>query len=275
MEVWGGNCQVDRSFEMPGLHTWVYSRPFGNSGSGGDVYYVSSCASGRITRLLLADVSGHGPEVSDLALGLRDLMRQNVNVVKQTRFIEGMNQQFTKLSATGSFATALVATFFQPTRRLTLCNAGHPAPLHYDRQLERWSRVESPSIEPSVVTGTPLGVFDEARYPQVEMKLSDGDMVLLFSDALIESQIGDGTLRGEDGLLSLVNDLDLSAPQEFLHSVINGVAQEHPGRDFDDDVTALLVQATGTSTRWSDNLMAIFRLLRGVDDHTILEPRGT
>ena len=94
MEVWGGNEAVERSVQTAGLDIWVYNRPYGQAAGGGDVYYLSSCASGRITRILLADVSGHGEVVSQTAVGLRDLMRRNVNFVKQTRFVRAMNRQF-------------------------------------------------------------------------------------------------------------------------------------------------------------------------------------
>ena len=113
MEVWGGNQCVDRSFQTPGLKVWVYSRPFGQAVGGGDVYYLSSCASGRITRMLLADVSGHGEMVSQMAVALRDLMRPNVNYIRQTRFVQAMNQQFSEFSEQGGFATALASTFFR------------------------------------------------------------------------------------------------------------------------------------------------------------------
>jgi hypothetical protein len=55
MEVWGGNALIDTSVSISGLDAWVYSKPFENGEAGGDVHYVSSCATGRITRLLLAD----------------------------------------------------------------------------------------------------------------------------------------------------------------------------------------------------------------------------
>ena len=42
-------------------------------------YYASSCAAGRITRLLLADVSGHGKSVAAIAADLRLLMRRFIN----------------------------------------------------------------------------------------------------------------------------------------------------------------------------------------------------
>lgn len=111
---------------MPGLDLWVHGEPFRSSDGGGDVYYLSSCASGRITRMLLADVSGHGASVAPVAVALRDLMRRNINFIKQTQLVASLNSQFESISATGCFATALVSTFFSPTKTLSVCNAGHP-----------------------------------------------------------------------------------------------------------------------------------------------------
>src|SRR3954468_1802945 len=118
MEVWGGNQLVDSGVVMAGLDAWVYCRPFGASVAGGDVYYVSSCATGRITRLLVADVSGHGSAVCAVAGDLRTLMRRHVNRIDASSFVRSMNQQFAGLAKSGCFATAVVATFFGPAARL-------------------------------------------------------------------------------------------------------------------------------------------------------------
>src|SRR5947207_10019185 len=115
MEVWGGNQAADSGVIMAGLDAWVYSKPFGQADAGGDVYYVSSCATGRITRLLVADVSGHGASVSEIAGNLRHMMRRFVNYLDQSRFVGEMNRQFTEHSKLGNFATAVVTTFFAPT----------------------------------------------------------------------------------------------------------------------------------------------------------------
>src|SRR5580692_6613448 len=128
MEVWGGSQLTTRGVEMGGLDAWVYSKPFGHAEHGGDVYYASSCATGRITRLLLADVAGHGLSVASTAANLRTLMRRFVNRLDQNEFVRLLNQQFTALSKDGAFATAVVATFFEPSRVMTVCNAGHPRP---------------------------------------------------------------------------------------------------------------------------------------------------
>src|SRR6202451_978889 len=119
MEVWGGSQLTTRRVEMGGLDAWVYSKPFGEAQRGGDVYYASSCATGRITRLLLADVSGHGNAVASTAADLRALMRRFVNRLDQKEVVRLLNEQFTEVSRHGSFATAVLTTFFEPTRRLS------------------------------------------------------------------------------------------------------------------------------------------------------------
>src|SRR5580700_6663047 len=129
MEVWGGSQLTSSGVELAGLDVWVYSKPFGRAQRGGDVYYVSSCASGRMSRLLLADVSGHGKSVASTAADLRTLMRRFVNRLDQKEFVRLLNEQFTTLSRQGTFSTAVVTTFFAPSRRLSLCHAGHPRPL--------------------------------------------------------------------------------------------------------------------------------------------------
>src|SRR6202041_949514 len=93
MEVWGDSQLTARGIEMCGLNAWVYSKPFGQAQRGGDVYYASSCATGRISRLLLADVSGHGNAVAATAADLRTLMRRFVNRLDQSEFVRLLNPE--------------------------------------------------------------------------------------------------------------------------------------------------------------------------------------
>src|SRR6476646_3209934 len=139
MEVWGGSQLTSRVVEFGGLDAWVYSKPYGQARSGGDVYYASSCATGRISRLLLADVSGHGNTVASTAANLRTLMRRFVNRLDQTEFVRLLNRQFTALSDSGPFATAVVDTVFAPSQCLIVCNAGHPRPLLYRAATREWT----------------------------------------------------------------------------------------------------------------------------------------
>ncbi len=266
MEVWGGNGLVDSGVSMAGLDAWVFSRPYGHSETGGDVHYVSSCATGRITRLLVADVSGHGAEVADIAAGLRRLMRRFINYIDQGAFVREMNGQFSALSQSGRFATALVTTFFAPTNEVSVCNAGHPPPLHYSGKKRTWAVLESASREAAGGANIPLGIADLGDYEQFGVRLAVGDLVLCYTDSLIESRAADGSMLGVKGLLEIARSIEASNPTEFVHALLAAVANRHEGNLDGDDVTVLLFRPNGMSPRVPirDRLLAPLRIMKSM-----------
>lgn len=266
MEVWGGNQAAEQHFHLPGLDIWLYSRPFDNATNGGDVYYLSSCASGRISRLLLADVSGHGPVVSQFALRLRDLMRRNINRISQAQFVEGMNEEFISFKQEGLFATALVGTFFASTGSFQLCAAGHPRPLLYRQTKNMWSILEA-TPEASKQPNLPLGIMKGLEYGQMRLDIKPGDMILLYTDGLTEARVAHGELLTEPGLLKMVNALDFTDPNQFLKSLLASFHAQLTA-PVGDDMTLLLARADSSRVSLRDNLLAPFRLLRGSRDST-------
>lgn len=262
MEVWGGSQITARGVEMGGLDAWVYSKPFGQAKRGGDVYYASSCATGRISRLLLADVAGHGNSVAATAADLRTLMRRFVNRLEQTEFVRLLNQQFTALSREGSFATAIVITFFAPSRRLIVCNAGHPRPFLYRAAERQWNFLghEGPDDQPGP-RNVPLGLFDVTEYEQFDLELESGDCLLSYTDALMESRDADGQMLGEVGLLRIMRLLGEVEPQELIETLLGEIAERYSENLSDDDVTVLVVRANGHKPRYSfrEKLWALVR----------------
>jgi sigma-B regulation protein RsbU (phosphoserine phosphatase) len=252
MEVWGGSQLTSQTVEMGGLDAWVYSKPFGDAQRGGDVYYASSCATGRITRLLLADVSGHGVTVASTAANLRTLMRRFVNRLDQNEFVRLLNQQFTALSESGTFATAIVSTFFAPTQRLIVCNAGHPRPLLYTAATGEWSFLGAePTAEDVSPNNMPLGILDITEYEQFDVQLETGDCVLSYTDALIESRDADGEMLGEAGLLRILRQLGGVEPRKLTKTLLREIRDRYPNNLTEDDVTVLLVRANGRRPKFS------------------------
>lgn len=236
LEVWGGNQAADNGVVMPGLDAWVYAQPFKGTDRGGDIHYLSSCATGRIVRLLIADVAGHGDTVATLSERLRNLMRRYMNYADQRRLVGDINREFTGVADVGRFATAIVATCWTPSQRLSITNAGHPPPLLYSARANTWSLLADsdasamPKTEPRNI---PLGIAP-ADYDEHRIRLADNDILLFYSDAIIEARSPDHRLLGFDGLIRLLNSLDSTDPKALITN-LRAAIREHDQRDDDDD----------------------------------------
>lgn len=262
MEVWGGNQAIDNGVIMPGLDAWVYARPFQQQAAGGDIHYVSSCATGRIIRLLVADVSGHGVEVAAVAVSLRTLMRRFVNYADQTKLVRGLNEEFTRLSELNRFATAIVATYWSPTDDLVISNAGHPRPLWYQAKTKTWQILENRKVSEGLAN-IPLGIAEPTNYDEMSIHLNPGDLVLVYTDSLIEASGADRRQMGEAGLIEIAQTIDAAKPESFIASLL-GAIRVKTGTDFGDDVTALLLRPNAMKPRVGPGLaiLASLRILR-------------
>jgi serine phosphatase RsbU (regulator of sigma subunit) len=272
MEVWGGNEATETSFVLPGLDAWIFARPYAHAAGGGDVHYVSSCATGRVTRLMVADVAGHGSPVAEIARALRTLMRRYVNFLDQTHLVRSLNREFAQLADLGTFATAVVATYWAPTGHLVTCNAGHPRPLLYRARTNSWQLLKSPGPArdrgpgDDTLSNLPLGIAEPTGYDQYSLRLSPGDLVLLYTDSFIESRdaAAGGNFLTEDGLLALAATLDASNPAAFIPALVSAVERRAGSTDLADDVTALLLRHSGTQppNALLRGLAAPFRIAR-------------
>jgi sigma-B regulation protein RsbU (phosphoserine phosphatase) len=157
-----------------------------------------------------------------------------------------LNQHFTALSKDGAFATAVVATFFEPTRRMTLCNAGHPRPLLYSAARKRWDFLGSDIPDPPGTkvgpSDLPLGLLDISEYSQFDVELEPGDRVLTYTDALMESNDASGEMLGEKGVLQILRLVGDVEPQELIRNLLSEIADRDPENLTQDDVTVVLVQ---------------------------------
>lgn len=254
MEVWGDNRAYSGALSVPGIDVEVHCVPHVGGEHGGDIYYISNCAAGIITRFVLADVSGHGEEVSDAAASLRRLMRKHINTADQSRFARALSEEFGRLSDSGRFATAALLTYFAPTDCLIVCNAGHPPPLLYSASADGWGPLEAGAAGASRVgnpdavgvPNLPLGVIEPTAYEQFAVALGRGDVVLLYSDALIEARAPGGQQLGVEGLLRLASTLGSVNDSTFRARLLDAIAEHAGGTALDDDATIVLLRHNGS-----------------------------
>lgn len=259
MEVFGGNRAVRQELRSPGLETWLESRPH-QSDAGGDIHFLSMCGSGRVTRLAIADVSGHGASASGMAARLRGMMAKHVNLLDQRRLARRLNKELTlgERDSPGQFATVALMTYFAPTDHLILCNAGHPPPLWYSTRRQEWDWLtpDAPDLGPSLseekvryagrpVSNLPLGVLEGTEYVQFAAKLSPGDLVIVYTDGLIEARNPTGEMLEPEGLMRLARAGGTEGtPQQLADRLLGALVDHQGGQEHDDDLTVAVIRHT-------------------------------
>jgi serine phosphatase RsbU (regulator of sigma subunit) len=267
-DVWGGHEATETMARTAGLDCWTLTQPC-EGDEGGDVFLLSSCSSGRITRALLADVQGHDEVAARLAGQLRELMTQTVDILNQRRLVRRLNRGFALLQEHERFASALVASYFQPSGVLSVCNAGHPAPLLFCSQDGRWSILEAGPAEGRPVStrarplNLPLGIFGSSDYSAFDVELHHDDLVLLYTDGLTEAtQAGDDLILNTEGLLQLVQDLDPSQPHELPRRLLERVEEWSGTRQHADDLSIVVMQRNDEAPSLGSDVVAPLRLLK-------------
>lgn len=207
-EIWGGGSAIDTGFTVPGMDGALFSRP-ADGKSGGDIYLVSNCNMGQVSKLVLADVAGHGESVARVGQVLSDLLRSNIAERDNDAFLSQLNAQFSQHeSLIGTvFATLACSTFYTRTRQFFFAYAGHPQIIL--GRAGRWQPLELAGPGDRL-DGLPIGVEESATFRQGCIRLDAGDWLLVYSDGLVEAR---NDLGQEYGLARILRDLDRLAPQ--------------------------------------------------------------
>ncbi len=187
-EVWGGNGVIHNLVELPGLRGVLYSRPC-TGAHGGDIHYLSVCGSGLMSRVCLADVAGHGETVAAIGRDIHDHLRRSVDVVDERKVLSRFNDRL-NAQAARAMTTAVLATYYPPRRRLTICYAGHPVGWLYRADRHQWSALQiaapPPVVRPAFVD-IPLGVGFTAQFTRHRFSVASGDRILLITDGVLET----------------------------------------------------------------------------------------
>ncbi len=142
--------------------------------------------------MVVADVSGKGVPASLIMASVRAALRAQVdNVYYLYEVIRRINLMLCRDTKLGEFVTLFYGVYDSHTRRLTYCNAGHPAGLI----LRDGKIIELPS------DGMVLGVDPEEKYGQAVIELKPHDLLLFYTDGLTDAMNFQGQLFGRQRVL--------------------------------------------------------------------------
>ena len=192
------------------------------------------------TALVIGDASGDSIPAAMVMTATRGALhallekcrsRQQIPVPHE--FVEELNRAILHVTAAQQFITLLFGIFDSRTGTLKYTNAGHCPPLH----------VRSGSVTELESHGLLLGVLNEATYLTAEVALHADDMLVLFSDGIIEARNSQGNMFQNKGIISALTDRNTATASATLQTVWAAYENHTGGRNLDDR-TLMVIRGT-------------------------------
>jgi phosphoserine phosphatase RsbU/P len=197
--------------------------------------------------LAVGDICGKGISAALLMTNLQATLRSNVmNLLRNggpggekhvAVLVERLNSQIYSYTSANKFATFFYALYNDAEQTLTYCNAGHNPPLYFtDGKVRRLT-----------AGGTVVGVFEDSRYDQETIQLSSGDLLVAYTDGIVESVNEYGEEFGESRLIQLIQE-NRDIPADTIKDIIvKQVLAWTFAEERDDDMTLIVARVKDQS----------------------------
>jgi len=194
---------------------------------GGD-YFDYFCHRRRTLQFVVADACGHGMPAALTICTFRELLHGEVRHMTE---LEGLFDELNRKLYTNAdqlrYLTAVFFDFDENNGELRYFNAGHHKPLIVRASGEHhW-------LEGG---GLPLGMFGDARYELQSCHVAPGDLLVLFTDGVVDIQNVQEEFFGIEGVLDAVMLHRGSALTEMVRGVLSRAEQFNRSTEPDDDL---------------------------------------
>lgn len=214
-------------------HSWYR----GAESCSGDWWTLAKAGS-RDALLVVGDVTGHGAPAAiivGLVRGALEMARLGMGDSLMPFMAMNMLNHIIMDSVDGEyFMTALVARYQPDSHTLLLANAGHRAP---------WILSSAGTRTIKGNRSAPLGTSRGQRYQDEHARLLPGEMLVAFTDGLVEARSPDGREFGERALRALCEQAQPQGPEALCVAVRRAI-EEHVGdlKRLSDDVTLVVIR---------------------------------
>lgn len=217
--------------EFPGYDIHGVSRPA--DAVGGDLFDYLPIAS-RLLGVAIADASGHGLPAAlvarDVITGLRTALTEDLKVI---RTVERLNRVIHRAALSSKFISLFYGEF-EPDGYLVYCNAGHNPPLllHGRTFLELRAG------------GLVLGFDPTAHYQSGYIRLSPGDLLVMYTDGVVDAEDPRGAPFGVRRLRRAIRELGGAGARNVTAALLAALDLHTCGRPQHDDISLVVVRKT-------------------------------
>ena len=233
---WETACDVQGRFMRqvgPAIDTLSYSaRCQQVRALGGDFYDFIPLRPDRMA-LAVGDASGKGLAAALMISNVQSSLRTAASLIGDdgAELLTTVNRQVHAASLEDRYATLFYGAFDAATRRLHYVNAGHNPPMVIRRD---------GSIIPLGAGGVPIGIFPDATYQEETIPLNPGDLILAYTDGVIEAVNPAGEEWGVERLRRTVRENASRCADEIVHAVFTAMDAHSRGHQTDDATVVVM-----------------------------------
>ncbi|MFP6768587.1 MAG: PP2C family protein-serine/threonine phosphatase, partial [Planctomycetaceae bacterium] len=207
---------------------------------GGDLCELIPLGEGR-TLVAVGDACGHSVQAAFVMTAVRSAMRAVIddaeaNKLDPTVLVAKINRALCRVTAGHQFMSCLVGIIDRKRMVFDYANAGHPVPILYRQG-------QGISLESH---GLPLGILTDAAYSASEVALRGDDLLVLFSDGLLETMNEAEELFRSEGVIDALTATATADPLDDVLEQIWGSCEQHGVGEAQDDRTLLVVRMQQT-----------------------------
>ena len=207
--------------------------------TGGDYFdYLSSSEWGpEKFGVLIGDVSGHGIPSALLMATARAFMRQRSSRSgSMAEVVSDVNRQLTRdVEETGRFMTLFYLMLDMAARNMSWVRAGHDPAVWYDPVTEKFEELHG--------EGMALGVDENLQFVQYQKSgLKAGQILLLSTDGLWETQNPTGSMFGKDRIYEIIRQKSDASAREILDTIVLTLDSFRQNQEPEDDITLVVIK---------------------------------
>ena len=208
---------------------------------GGDFYDVFLLPEDKIG-IVIADVSGKGLEAAMQTAMCKYMLRGFAHHMPDSpaEVLRMVNEALCDYADSKFYITVFYCVLDIHAGKLTYANAGHPPPIWITESGEKHTLLYQ--------TGMPVGLECEKRYQQRGVETSAGDILVMYTDGLMDARQGVNTL-GIEGLQDILFSLD---PQQSVQALVEQLYRQTLLYSRDgarDDMAVVAAQIVGVDAR--------------------------
>ena len=187
----------------------------------------------------IGDVAGKGISAALLMATIQSTMRTQLSGFNgawqhhsTAYMVANLNRLLFATTAPEKYATFYFAMYNEARHALTYTNAGHLSPM-----LLRDGNLSL--LEP---TGTVVGAFASATYEEKTISLEHGDMLVAYTDGIVEPENAYGEMFGEERLQELLTKYARTDSSEIIARAMEAVVQWTGEGELQDDMTMVVAR---------------------------------